>query len=46
MRPLEALNLHREEIRHIVEARHARNPRVFGSVVMETIPKIAISIFW
>ncbi|HEY6848401.1 MAG TPA: nucleotidyltransferase family protein [Terracidiphilus sp.] len=31
MRPSEAL--HREEIRHIVEARHAKNPRVFGSVV-------------
>jgi uncharacterized protein len=33
MRPSEALHLHREEIRYIVESRHARNPRVFGSVI-------------
>lgn len=33
MRPSEALLVHREEIRRIVESRHARNPRVFGSVL-------------
>jgi hypothetical protein len=33
MRPSEALNLHREEIRSIVESRRATNPRVFGSVL-------------
>ncbi len=33
MRPSEALRLHREEIRRIVESRHALNPRVFGSVL-------------
>lgn len=33
MRPSEALRLHRAEIRSIVESRHARNPRVFGSVL-------------
>jgi uncharacterized protein len=33
MRPSEALNLHRTEIRSIVESRHALNPRVFGSVL-------------
>jgi predicted nucleotidyltransferase len=33
MRPSEALQLHREEIRRIVESRCARNPRVFGSVL-------------
>jgi predicted nucleotidyltransferase len=33
MRPSEALNLHREEIRSIVESRRAKNPRVFGSVL-------------
>jgi predicted nucleotidyltransferase len=33
MRPSEVLHQHREEIRQIVEARHATNPRVFGSVV-------------
>ncbi|HEX9199497.1 MAG TPA: nucleotidyltransferase domain-containing protein, partial [Acidobacteriaceae bacterium] len=33
MRPSQALHIHREEIRRIVESRRARNPRVFGSVV-------------
>ena len=33
MRPSEALNLHREEIRRIVQSRCATNPRVFGSVL-------------
>jgi putative toxin-antitoxin system antitoxin component (TIGR02293 family) len=33
MRPSEALNLHRDEIRRIVESRRATNPRVFGSVL-------------
>jgi uncharacterized protein len=33
MRPSEALRLHREEIRRIVESRCATNPRVFGSVL-------------
>jgi predicted nucleotidyltransferase len=33
MRPSQALELHREEIRRIVESRRARNPRVFGSVL-------------
>lgn len=33
MRPSEALNQHRQEIRQIVERHNARNPRVFGSVV-------------
>jgi uncharacterized protein len=33
MRPSQALHLHREEIRRIVESRHARYPRVFGSVL-------------
>lgn len=33
MRPSEALQLHREEIRCIVEQHHARNARVFGSVL-------------
>jgi uncharacterized protein len=33
MRPSEALLLYREDIRRIVESRHARNPRVFGSVL-------------
>jgi predicted nucleotidyltransferase len=32
MRPSEALRLHREEIRRIVESKRASNPRVFGSV--------------
>lgn len=33
MRPSEALNLHREEIRRIVKSTRAANPRVFGSVL-------------
>lgn len=33
MRPSEALQLHRKEIRGIVEQYHAKNARVFGSVV-------------
>jgi predicted nucleotidyltransferase len=33
MRPSEALRLHREEIRRIVESKRASNPRVFGSVL-------------
>jgi predicted nucleotidyltransferase len=33
MKPSEALRLHRDAIRHIVENNHAANPRVFGSVV-------------
>ena len=33
MRPSFALNQHRLEIRQIVEANKAMNPRVFGSVV-------------
>ena len=33
MRPSLALNQHRSEIRRIVEANRAMNPRVFGSVV-------------
>jgi len=33
MRPSEALNLHRQEIRLIVEQHHAKNARVFGSVI-------------
>lgn len=33
MRPSFALNQHRSEIRQIVEANKAMNPRVFGSVV-------------
>ena len=32
MRPSEALAAYREQIRHVVESNHARNPRVFGSV--------------
>lgn len=32
MRPSERLNAHREEIRAIVAAHRATNPRVFGSV--------------
>lgn len=32
MKPSEALKLHREQIRRIVDAHHARNARVFGSV--------------
>jgi predicted nucleotidyltransferase len=33
MKPSEALHLHREGIRRIVESNNAVNPRVFGSVV-------------
>lgn len=33
LRPSEALELHRAAIRRIVEANHAANPRVFGSVL-------------
>lgn len=33
MKPSEALNLHRQEIRHIVEQYHVNNVRVFGSVI-------------
>ncbi len=36
MRPSEALQLHRKEIRQIVAQHHARNPRVFGSVLHGT----------
>lgn len=33
MKPSEAVKLHRDDIRRIVERHHAGNPRVFGSVV-------------
>lgn len=33
MKPSEALNLHRAEIRVIVEQHHAKNVKVFGSVL-------------
>lgn len=33
MKPSEALRIHRNAIRRIVEAHHACNPRVFGSVL-------------
>ena len=33
MKPSEALQRHRTEIRRIVECNHAANPGVFGSVV-------------
>ena len=33
MRPSEALNRHREDIRSIVQSNRANNPRVFGSVL-------------
>jgi predicted nucleotidyltransferase len=33
MKPSEALNSHRAAIRQVVESNHARNARVFGSVV-------------
>lgn len=33
MKPSEALNSHREAIRQVVESHHARNARVFGSVI-------------
>lgn len=32
MKPSEALKLHREDIRRVVEQCDARNPRIFGSV--------------
>lgn len=34
MRPSEALQLYREDIRRIVEQHHAKNPKVFGSVLV------------
>jgi predicted nucleotidyltransferase len=33
MKPSEALELHREDIRRVVAANRATNPRVFGSVL-------------
>ena len=33
MKPSEALELHRDAIRHIVQSNSASNPRVFGSVI-------------
>jgi predicted nucleotidyltransferase len=33
LKPSRALHLHRDEIRRLVEARRARNPRIFGSVL-------------
>ncbi|NTU41845.1 MAG: nucleotidyltransferase family protein [Nitrospirales bacterium] len=33
MKPSEALSSHREDIRRVTEENHARNPRVFGSVL-------------
>jgi len=33
VKPSQALKLHRDDIRRIVEANRASNPRVFGSVV-------------
>lgn len=36
MRPSVAMNAHRAEIRSIVEAHHAANARVFGSVASYT----------
>ena len=33
MKPSEALRFHREDIKRIVEQNHARNARVFGSVL-------------
>ncbi len=33
MKPSEVLHLHREQVRRIVAAHHARNARVFGSVL-------------
>jgi len=33
MKPSQALHLHRENIRRIVELHHAHNARVFGSVL-------------
>lgn len=36
MRPSDALDPHREQIRRVVAANHASNPRVFGSVLRST----------
>ncbi len=36
MKPSAALDAHREEIRRVVEAHRASNPRVFGSVLYGT----------
>jgi uncharacterized protein len=33
VKPSKALNLHRDEVRRMVEQRRAKNPRVFGSVL-------------
>lgn len=33
MKPSEALNLHRDDIRKIVEQNHTHNARIFGSVL-------------
>jgi uncharacterized protein len=33
VRPSEALRLHRQAIRRLVEGSHATNPRIFGSVL-------------
>jgi predicted nucleotidyltransferase len=33
MKPSEALELHRDDIRRVVEQNRAKNPRVFGSVL-------------
>ena len=33
MKPSEALHLHRNDIRRVVERNNARNPRVFGSAL-------------
>jgi predicted nucleotidyltransferase len=33
MRPSEALRLHRNDIRRVVEQNNAQNPRIFGSVL-------------
>ncbi|MDF3054495.1 MAG: nucleotidyltransferase [Gammaproteobacteria bacterium] len=34
MKPSEALQLYRVDIRRIVEQHHAKNPKVFGSVIV------------
>jgi uncharacterized protein len=36
MKPSRALQIYREQIRSIVERYHAKNPRVFGSVLHES----------
>jgi len=36
MKPSEAMRLHRDTIRQVVEANDARNPRVFGSALHGT----------